>query len=139
MSKRKNVVTVLQWLSGVLLFVTPWTVACQASLSFTIFWSLLKFMSIESMMPFNHLTLCHPLLLLCSVFPNTRVLSSKSVFHIGWPNIGASTSASVLPMNIQGLFPLGWSGLISLLSKGLSRVFSSTTVQKRFFHAQTYL
>ena len=104
MSKRKYVVAVVPWLRGVLLFVTPWTAAWQASLSFTIFWSLLKFMSIESMMPFNHFILWHPLLLLCSVFPSTRVFSSKSVLHIGWPKW--SFSFSISPFN-------EYSGLIS--------------------------
>ena len=95
--------------------------------------SLVKLMSIESVMPSNHLILCHPLLLLPLVFPSIRVFPTESVLHIRWPNIGTSTSALVIPMNIQGWFPLGLTGLIPLLSKGLSRVFSSTTVQKHQF------
>ena len=74
------------------------------------------------------LILCHPLLLLPSVFPSIRVFPNKSALRMRWLKTGASASASVLPMNIQDWFPLGWTGLISLQSKGLSRVFSSTTV-----------
>ena len=120
-------------LSHVQLFVTPWTVACQASLSITNSWSLLKFMSIESVMPFYHLTFCRPLLLPPSLFPSIRVFSSESDLRIRWPNIGASPSASVLQVNIQDSSPLRWTGWISLQSKGLSTVFSSITVQKHPF------
>ena len=94
--------------------MTPWTTACQASLSFTVSWSLLKLMSIESMIPSNHLLLCHPLLLLPSIFPSITVFSKESDLHIRCQSIGASTSASFLPMNIQGWFPLGLTCLISL-------------------------
>ena len=86
---------------------TPWTAACQASLSITHSRSLLKLMSIGSVMPSNHLILCHPLLLLPSIFPSIRVFSNELALHIRSPNIGASASASVLPMNIQDWFPLG--------------------------------
>ena len=92
-------------LSVVQLFATPWTAAHQASLSFTIALSLLKLMSIESMMVSDHLTLGCPLFLLPSIFPSIRVFSDESALYIRWPNIGASvniSSASVLPMNIQG-------------------------------------
>ena len=89
------------------------------------------FTSIESVMPSNHLILCHPLLLLPSIFPASGSFPVSWLFTSGDQSIGASTSASVLPMNIQDWFPLGWTGLIFLLSKGFSRVFSSTTVQKR--------
>ena len=101
---------------------------------------LLRLMSIESVMPSNHLILCRPLLL-PSVFPSVRVLSSESVLHIMWPKYcGVSASASVLPINIHYWFPLGWTGWISLQSKGLSRGFSNTTVQKhQFFSAQLSL
>ena len=75
----------VQSFSRVQLFVTPWTAAPQASLSFTIFQSLLKVMFIESMIPSNHLILCHPLLLLPSIFPSIRVFSNESVLHIMWP------------------------------------------------------
>ena len=89
------------------------------------------------MMPSDHLILCRPLLLLPSVFPSIRVFFNESALCISGQNIGASASASVLPMNIQGWFPLWLTGLVSLLSKGLSRVFSSTTVWKhQFFGAQ---
>ena len=120
----------VQSLSHVLLFATPRTAAHQASLSITNSWSLLKFMSIDVVMPFNHFMLCHPLLLLPSVFPSIRVFSSESVLCIRWPNIGVSASASVLPMNIQDWFLLRWTGWISLQSKGFPRVFSNTTGQK---------
>ena len=136
------VVVVIQWLSHVWLFATPWTTARQASLSITNSWSLLKLMSIESVMPSSHLILCHPLLFLYSISPSIKVFSSESVLRISWPkySTGASDSASVLPMNIQCWFPLGLTGLISLLSKGFSRVFSSTTVRKHhFFGAQPSL
>ena len=89
---------------------TPWTTAGQASLSFIIDWSLLTLMSAESVMPSNHLILCHPLLLLPSIFPSIRVFSSESLFTSSGQSIRASASASVLPMNIQGLFPLGLTG-----------------------------
>ena len=105
-----------------------------------ILWSLLKFMSIESVMLSKHLALCHPLLLLPSVFPSISIFSNELLFTSGGQSIGASVSASVLPMNIQSWFLLGLTGLISLLSKGLSRVFSSTTVQKhQFFSTQPSL
>ena len=101
--------------------------------------SLLKLMSIESVMPSNHLILCHPFLLLPSIFPSTRIFSNKSVFHIRGPSIRASASVLVLPMNIQDLFPLRLTGLISLLSKGLAKVFSNTTVQKHHFFVLSFL
>ena len=81
----------------------------------------------------NHLVFCHPLLLLPSIFPSIRVFSSESALHIRWPSIGVSVSISVLPMNTQDRSPLGWTGWISLQSKGLSRVFSNITVQKHQF------
>ena len=104
--------------------MTPWTATHQASLSFTISWSLLRLMSTESVMPSNHLILCRPLLP-PSILPSIRVFCKESVFASGGQSIGASASTSVLPMNIQGLFPLGWTGWMSLQSKGLSRVFST--------------
>ena len=129
----------VQSLSRVRLFVVLWTAACQASLSITNSWSLLKLMSIESVMPSNHLILCHPLLLLPSIFPSIRVFSSESVLCIRWPKYW-SFSFSISPSNeYSGLISLltGW---ISLQSKGLSRVFSNTTVQKhQFFGAQLSL
>ena len=127
-------IVVVQWLRHVRLSVTLWTAACQASLSFTISQNLLKLISIELVMPSSHLILCHPLLLLPSIFPSIRVFSNELTLQIG----GQSIEASVFPMNIQGWFPLGLTGLI-LQSKGLSRVFSNTTVQKhQFFSAQLW-
>ena len=117
---------VIQSLSCVQLFAIPWTPACQVPLSSTISWSLLKFMSSESVILSNHLILCRPLLLLPSVFPSIRIFSSESALHIGGQSNGASTSAPVLPTNSQGWFPLGWTELISLLSRELSRIFSLT-------------
>ena len=118
---------------------TPWTAACQASLSITNSQSLLKLTSIESVMPSNHLILCNPLLLPPSIFPSIRVFSNESVL-IRWRSIGVSASASVLPMNIQDWFPLRWTDCISLQSKGLARVFSNTTVQwHQSFSAQLSL
>ena len=129
----------VQLLSCVRLFVTPWTAACQASLSITNSQSLLKLMAIELVMPSNRLILCRPLLLLPSIFPIIRVFSNESVLHIGGQSIGVSASASVLPVNILNLFPLGLTGLI-LQSKGRSRVFSNTIVQKhQFFGTQLSL
>ena len=131
---------IVQSLSHVQLFVTPWTAACQASLSFTILQNLLKLMSIELVMPSKHFILCRPLLLLPSIFPSIRVFSNGSVLPIRWPSIGASASASVLPMNIQDWFPLGWTSWISLQSKGPSRVSSNTIIQKhQFFGIQLTL
>ena len=119
---------VVQSLSHVQFFVTPQTAACQASLSFSISWSLLNLISLESTLPPNHLILYHPLLLLPSIFPSIRSFLMSQFFTSGGQSIGVSASASVLPMNIQGWFPLALTGLIPLLSKGLSRVFCSTTV-----------
>ena len=98
--------------------MTSWTAACQASLSITNSQSMLKLMSIGSVIPSNHLILCRPLLLLPSILPSIRVFSSESVLCISGQSIGISTSASVLPINIQDWFPLGWTGLI-LQSKSL--------------------
>ena len=114
--------------------------ACQASLSITNSWSSPKLMSIESVMPSNHLMLCHPLLLLPSIFPSIRVFPMSQFFASGSQSIVVSASSSVLPMNIQDLFSLGWTGWISLQSKGFSRIFSNTTVQKhQFFSVQPSL
>ena len=113
--------------SHVRLFATPWTAARQASLWITNSWSLPKLMSIELVMPSNHLILCCPLLLMPSIFPSIRVFSNESVLHIGGQSIGVSASASVLPVNVQDWFPLWLTGWISLQCKGLSRVFSITT------------
>ena len=113
--------------------VTPWTAVRQASLSINNNWSLLKLMSIESVMLSNHLILCCPLLLPPWIFPSIRVFSNELALHIRWPNFGVSASTSVLPVNTQDWSPLGWTGWIPLQCKGLSRVFSNTTVQKHSF------
>ena len=124
-------------LSLVWLFVTPWTVSHQASLSFTISQSLLRLIYIELVMPFNHLILCCPLLLLPSASGSFPIIW---LFESGDQSIGVSASASVLPMNIQGWLPLGLTSLLSLQSKGLSRVFPSTTDRKhQFFGSQPSL
>ena len=110
--------------------------ARQASLSITNSQSLLKLMSIESVILASHLILCRPLLLLPFIFPSIRVFSSQ-FFASGGQSIGVSASASVLLLNTQNWFPLGWTGWTSLQSKGLSQVFSNTTVQKhQFFSIQ---
>ena len=99
-----------------------------------------KPMSIESVMPSNHLILCHPLLLLPSIFPTSGSFLVSQFFASGGQSIGVSASASVLPMNSQVCFAWGWTSWISLQSKGLSRVFFNTTVQKlQFFGAQLSL
>ena len=113
------VVIVAQSPSHAWFFVTSWTAAWQACLSLTISQSLSKFMSIASVIPSNHLILWRHLLLL-SIFPSIRVFSNKSAVHIRWPKYCTSASASVLPMSIQGWFPFRLTGLIPLLSKGLS-------------------
>ena len=119
----------------------PWTAARQASLSIINTQNLLKLMPIESVMLSNHLILCHPLLLLPSIFPSIRVFSNESVLCIRWPKYWSfSFSISILPVNFQDRFPLRLTGLISLQSRGPSRVFFSTTVQKhQFFCAQPSL
>ena len=119
-----------QSVSCVWLFATPWTAARQASLFITNSRSLLKLMSIKSVMPSNHLILCRPLLLSPSIFPASGSFPRNQFFVSGGQSIGASASASVLPINTQDWFPLGLTGLISLQSKGLSRVFSNITIQK---------
>ena len=127
-------------LSHIQLFVTPWTAARQASLSIINSGSLLKLMSIESVMLSNHLILCHLLFLLPSIFPSISLFFVSQFFTSGSQSIGASASASVLALNIQDWFPLGLTGLISFLSKEISTVFSSTTIQKhQFFSPQPSL
>ena len=114
----------VQSLSRVWLFVSPWTTACQASLSITNSQSLNKLMSIESVMPFKHLILCPPLLLLPSIFPSIRVFSNESVLHIRWPIFYWSLSLNISPSNEHsGLISFRLTGWISLQSKGLSSVF----------------
>ena len=129
----------VQSLSCVQLFETPGTAACLLHLSFTISQGLLKFMSTELVMLSNHLILSGPFLLLLSIFPNIRVLSNELALHIKLPKYW-TFSCSINPSNEnQGLFLLGFSGLISLQSKGFSRVFSSTTIQKHQFFGAFFM
>ena len=128
---------------------TPWIAACQASLSFTIFFSLLEFMSIESMMPSNHLNLCHPLLLLPSIFPSIRVFSSELALHIRWPKYW-NFNFSINPSNeYSGLisFKIDWFDLLvvqgnlkSLLQHNLkaSILWSSPFFMVQFSHPYDY-
>ena len=112
------------YISCVQLFATPWTVALQASLSFTISWSLLKLMSIESVMPSNHLNLCHPLFLLSSVFPSIRVFSNELALCIRWPKYWIF-SFSISPSN-------EYSGLISFRTDFLNVCVCVSIVQNMF-------
>ena len=134
-----SVFSSVQSLSRVRLFMTPWTAAHQTSLSITSSWSLLRLMSIESVKSSSHLILCHPLFLPPSIFPSIRVFSNELVLPIRWSTNG-SFSFIISPSNeYSGLisFRIDW---ISLQSKGLSRVFSNTTVQKyQFFSTQPSL
>ena len=136
----------VQSLSHVRIFSTPWIAACQASLSITISRSSLRLTSIKLVMPFSHLIFCHPLFLPPPIPPSIRVFSNESTLCMRWQSTGVShiqmewtlpdgvnirkftVLASFLPKNTQGWFPLKWTGWISLQSKGLSRVFSNTTV-----------
>ena len=133
-------VVVVQLLSHVWLFAISWTAAHQASLSFTISRSLLKLMFTELMMPSDCLILCHPLLLLPSIFPSIRAFSNESALRIRWPKYW-SFSFSISPSNeYSGLISFRIDCLFSLQSMRLSRVFSSTTVQKhQFFGTQPSL
>ena len=119
---------------------TPWTAACQASLSNTHSQSSFKLLSIQLVMPSNHLILCHPCVLLPSIFPSIKVFSNESVLLIRWPKY-QSFSFSITPSNeYSELISFRTDWLISLLSKRLSSVFSNTTVQKHpFFSAQLSL
>jgi len=134
------VVVAVQLLSHVQLFVTPWTAARQASLSFTISQSLPKFMSIELVRPSNHLILCFPLLFLPSIFPSIKIFSSELAVHIRGPKYW-NFSFSFNPSNeSSGLisFRIDWFDFLA--ANGLSRVFSNTTVRKhQFFGAQPSL
>jgi len=128
----------VQSLSHVWLFATPWITGHQAALSITNSQSSLRLTSIDSVMPSSHLILCRPLLLLPPIPPRIRVFSNESTLHIRWPKYWSfSLSISSSSMNTQDWSPLGWTGWISLQSKGLSRVFSSTTVQKHHQMANT--
>ena len=119
----------VQSFSHVRLFATLWTAACQASLSIANSQSLLKLMSIESVMPSNHLILCCPLLLPPSIFPSIRVFSNESVLHIRWPKCWCFSFSNSPSKEYSGLisFSMDW---LDLLAVQVSRVFSNTTVQK---------
>ena len=131
-----KVIASLQSLSRVQLFATPWTAAHQASLSITNFLSPPKSMSIELVMASNHLILCHSLLL-PSIFSSIRVFKMNQLFTSGGQINEVSASTSVLPMNTQDWSPLGWTGWISLQSKGC---LLRTTVKKhQFFGTQVFL
>ena len=136
-SVHRRQVVATQSFSHVRLFVTPWTAACQASLSFTMFWSLFKLMSIELVMPPYHLI---PFSSCLQSFPASGSFLMSQLFTSGGQHTEASVSAAVLPMNIQDWFPLGLTGLIYLQSKGFSRVLSNITVQNhQFFDTQPSL
>ena len=129
--------------SRVWLLATPWITVCQASLSITNSHSSLKLMSIEPVVPSSHPILCRPLLLLPPIPPSVKVFSNESTLRIRWPKYWSFGLAPVLPMTTQDWSPLEWTGWISLKSKGLSRVFSNTTVQSinssvlSFLHSPT--
>ena len=129
----------VQSLSQVRLFATPWTTVCQASLSITNSQSPPKPTSIESVMPSNHLILCHPLLFLPLVFPSIRVFTNESALRIRWPKYWSFSFNISPPVNTQDWSPLGWTGWISLQSKGLSRVFSKAVQKYQFFGTQLSL
>ena len=116
-------VVVVESLSYVCLFATPWNAACQASLSFSISWSLLKLISIESVMPSNHFILCCPLFLLPSIFPSIRNFSNESALHIRWPKYWSFSSFSISPSN-------EYSGLIH--SHFTERMISALTSDSHF-------
>ena len=131
--------SLVQSLSRVRLFVTPWTAVQQASLSITNTWGLLKLTSIESVMPSNHLILCRPLIL-PSIFPSSRVFSNESALHIRWPKYWSFSFNVSLFNEHPGLisFRMDWLDLLAV--QGLSRVFCNTTVQKhQFFDIQLSL
>ena len=138
---KKNQFSSIQFhsFSHVQLFASPWAAAKQASLSITHSQSLLKLMFIEWMMPSNHLIFCRPFLLLPSIFPSIRVFSNKSVLCIRWPKCW-SFNFSISPSNeYTGLTSLGWTGWLSLQSKGLSIVFNTTVQKHQLFGAQLSL
>ena len=135
--RKKTALSSVQSLSCVWLLVTPWITAHKASMSITNSWSSPRLTSIESVMPSTHLILCRPLLLLPPIPPSIRVFSNESTLRMRWPKYW-SFSLSIIPSKkSEGWSPSEWTGWISLQSKGLSRVFSNTTVQKhQFFGAQ---
>ena len=132
-----EIVALVQLLSHVQLFVTPWTAICQASLSFTISWNLLKLMSIELIMLSNHLILCRPLLLPPSVFPSIRIFSNESVLHIRWPKYW---SFSISPSNeYSGLISFRIDRLDLLAVQGTLKSLQHSVQKHQFFSAQLSL
>ena len=130
----------VQSLSPVQLFATPWTVVCQASLSITNSWSMLKLMSIELMMPFNHLILCHPLLLPPSVFPSIRVFSDESVLRIRWPKYWSLSFSTSLSNEYPGLisFRMDWLDLLAVQGT-LKSLLQHHSSNHQFFGTQLSL
>ena len=131
---------IVQWLSCVQIFVTPWTAACQASLSITNSRTLLKLISIESVMPPNHLILCHPLHLPPSNSPSIRVFSNELILYIRWPRYWSFTF-SIRPSNeYSGLISFRMDWLVLLAVQGTLKSLLKTTVQKhQFFCTQLSL
>ena len=129
----KNIFSLVQSLTRVRLFATPWITARQASLSITNSQSSPRLTSIESVMPSSHLILGRPLLLLPPIPPSIRVFPNESTLLIRWPKYWSFSFSIITPKKSQGWSPSEWTGWISLQSKGLSRVFSNTTVQKHLF------
>ena len=132
---------VVQLLSHVQLIATPWTAACQAPLSFTVSWNLLRFMSIELVMPFKHLILCHPLLLLPSIFPSIRVFSNESVLCIRWPKYWSFSISSSNEYSGLISFRIDWFDLLFVqgtLKSFLQHHSSKTSILRRlaFFTVQ---
>ena len=127
----KNVIIVVQSLSHVRLFATPWTAACQPFRYFTISWSLLKLMSIELVTPSNHLIFCHSLLLLLSIFPSIRVFSNESALHIRWPKYWSFSFSISLSNEYSGFisFRTDWLDLLAVQGtlKSLLQHHSSNT------------
>ena len=130
---KKNMFSSLQFTQSCPTLWDPINAGCQASLSITNIQSLLKFMSTESLMPSNHLTLCHTLFLPPSIFPSIRVFSNQSILRIRWPKYWSFSFTPVLTMNIQNWFPLGWTGWTSLLSKGLKSFLQHHSSKASFF------
>ena len=141
---KENIFSLVQLLSRVQLFVTTWTAARQASLSFTNSWSLLRVMSIELVMLSNHLILCHPLLLLPSIFPSTRVFSNESVLHIRWPKYW-NFSFSISPSKeYSGLISFRTDWLVLLAVQGtlkslLQHHTSKASILSILFHWSIFL
>ena len=128
----------VQSLSHVQLFVIPWTAACQASLSITNSWSLLKLMSIESIIPFNHLIFCRLLLLLPSIFPSIRVFSNDSALHIRWPKYWSFSFNISTSSEHPGLISFRMTGWISLQSKGLKSLLQHHISKASIFRCSDF-